>query len=284
MSIFGFSLVFAAAICHATWNYFVKRVQAGPELVWLFSTLSVVIYLPIAIWFAMRWTGYGAIELLFVAGSVLLHLGYFLLLQTGYRVGDLSLVYPVARATGPLLSTTFAVLVLGEVVTIQIALGGIVIVFGVLMLTGGVARKSTHRGSSLAFGLGTGFLIGSYTVWDAFAVATLLIPPFLLDYASSVGRSILLAPVAYRRRAEIPALWRNHRLAVTVIAVFNPLAYVLVLVALIFTPVAYVAPTRELSVLLAVLAGSFLLGEGHVKWRLMWAVVIVSGVATLATA
>ena len=114
MSTPGFALVLAAAVCHATWNYFVKRINAGPELVWLFSMLSVLIYFPLAAWYGARWTEFGARELLFIAGSAVLHLGYFLLLQMGYRKGDLSLVYPTARATGPLLSTTFAVLFLGK--------------------------------------------------------------------------------------------------------------------------------------------------------------------------
>ena len=90
-----------------------------------------------------------------------------------------------------------------------------------------------------------------------------MVPPLLLDYASSVGRAVVLAPLARRRIEAIKAHWRDHRTGVIVIAVFNPLAYILVLTALSFTPVAYVAPLREVSVLLTVLAGSLLLGEGR---------------------
>ena len=178
----------------------------------------------------------------------MLHLGYFLLLQMGYRKGDLSLVYPTARAIGPLLSTTFAVLFLGETLSAQIALGGAIIIFGVLMLTGGVKRGSGQGALSLGFGVGAGLLIGSYTAWDAYAVSVLLIPPLLIDYVSSVGRSVLLAPIAYRRRRQVHTIWEDHKLGVVAVAVFNPLAYILVLVALTFTPVVYVAPIRELSV------------------------------------
>ena len=67
------------------------------------------------------------------------------------------------------------------------------------------------------------------------------------------------------------------------IAVFNPLAYILVLVALTFTPVVYVAPARELSVLITVLLGTLLLGEGLLKQRLFWATVIMAGMVLLAT-
>ena len=126
-------------------------------------------------------------------------------------------------------------------------------------------------------------MIGAYTVWDAYAVTALAIPPILLDYASSVGRVVLLAPAANRKRCEIRQHLSRHRGAVIAIALLNPLAYILVLYALTFTPVVYVAPTREMSVLLSVILGSILLREGQLGRRLGWAAVIVLGVALLVT-
>lgn len=285
MSLSGLVLVLAAAFCHAGWNVLVKRVDGGAELIWLFSAVSAVLYLPLAAWIlVVQAPPLGPWQVAFILGSAALHLGYFLLLQTGYRRGDLSLVYPTARATGPLLSGAFAVLFLGETVTARMAAGAAVIVLGVLMLTGGPRRDLGRAPASLLFGLGAGALIGSYTAWDAHAVATLMVPPLLLDYASSLGRAGLLLPVARRRRALVRRHWARHRGAVLGIAVLNPLAYILVLQALTFTPVAYVAPLREVSVPLAVLAGSLLLGEGGLRRRLGWALVILAGMAVLVTA
>lgn len=284
MTLTGFALVLTAACCHALWNFCVKRINAGPELVWLFSLVSVVVYFPLALYIlVIERPVFGTWELLFILGSALLHLGYFLLLQQGYRRGDLSLIYPTARATGPFLSSAFAVLVLGEAMTLQVAAGGLAIIFGILGLTGGFGMKRGKAGASLAFGVAAGTLIGSYTVWDAYAVSVLLVPPLLLDYVSSLGRVVLLAPVAARRRPQVRRLWREHRLAVIVIAVFNPLAYILVLYALTFTPVIYVAPVREVSVLLTVLLGGLLLREGDVARRLLWAAFVLFGVSLLAT-
>ena len=177
MSLLGFALVLAAAFCHATWNFFVKRINGGAELIWLFSALSTVLYLPLALF--VLWAqkpALGLTECAFIAGSAALHLFYFLLLQTGYRKGDLSLVYPTARATGPLLSASLAVLLLGETVTVQMGFGAVIIVFGVMMLTGGVRPGARQVPTSLLFGLGAGFLIGSYTAWDAYAVSVLVVP------------------------------------------------------------------------------------------------------------
>ncbi|MBV2358938.1 DMT family transporter [Thalassococcus sp. CAU 1522] len=284
MTLAGFALVLAAAFCHATWNFLVKRLHGGPELIWLFSAWQVAIYAPLAVWIVATSPGlFGPMQVLFLVGTAVLHLGYFLMLQTGYRHGDLSLVYPTARATGPILSTALAVWLLGEVVSAQMLLGAGIIVGGVLMLTGGIRPGAKRAGRSLAFGIGTGLLIGSYTAWDAYAVATLAVPPLLMDYASGIGRAVILAPVARQRWSEVQRFWRDHKRAVLAIAVLNALAYILVLYALTFTPVAYVAPLREVSVLLSILAGSLLLGEGDLRRRLGWGALILAGMMLLVT-
>jgi len=285
MTVFGLVLVLAAAACHATWNYCVKRIDGGPELIWLFSLLSVAIYLPLAaIVVAMERPVFGSREMLFILGSAGLHLGYFLLLQQGYRRADLSLVYPTARALGPFISTMFAVAFLGESLSPQVAAGGLLVITGVSCLTDALNRESKRFATSLLFGLGAGLLIGGYTVWDAYAVSMLLVPPLLLDYVSSIGRAILLAPVGLKRMDLVSECWQEHRFRVIAIAIFNPLAYILVLYALTFTPVVYVAPTREISVLITVLIGSILLGEGELRRRSFWAVWILIGIGLLATA
>ncbi len=73
---------------------------------------------------------------------------------------------------------------------------GVAVIVGVLCLTGGFKRGARALRASMLFGIGAGSLIGSYTVWDAHAVAALLVPPLLLDYVSTLARTVLLAPVA----------------------------------------------------------------------------------------
>jgi drug/metabolite transporter (DMT)-like permease len=284
MTLTGFLLVLAAAFCHAIWNFHVKRMNAGPELVWLFSAVGLVLYGPLAAYFL--WTegaGLGWIAVGMMAASSFVHLAYFLLLQRGYRVGDLSLIYPIARSTGPLLSTTFAVAVLGEHMTLQTGLGGLLIIGGVICLSGGFGAGNRHLLPSIGFGIVVGMFIGTYTVLDAYAVSVILVPPVLLDYGTMLGRVIILAPLAARRRDSVRSLWREQKTGVMVVAIFSPLAYILVLYALTFTPVIYVAPLRETSVLIGVFLGSILLSEGHLKKRMIWASVIMAGVAVLAS-
>ncbi len=283
MSLLGFALVLLAACCHAIWNFCVKKLNSGPELIWLFSFCSIAIYLPVAV--AIFIANPIVIDFrtaIFVVGSVMLHLGYFLFLQYGYRRGDLSVVYPIARASGPILSTFLAVLILGEHVTLQTLIGGAVVIVAISQLSSKNQTKASNTSVSLMFGLGAGTLIGSYTVWDAYTVSVLLFPPLLLDYVSSFGRCVLLTPIALKRKTQIKALWEEHKILVLIISIFNPLAYILVLYALTFTPVVYVAPIREMSVLLSVLLGTFLLNEGDVYRRIFWGAVIVSGISILS--
>ena len=283
----AFFLVIVAAFVHASWNLLTKRVNAsGPALVWLFSTLTVLIYFPINLWFVLdQRPQLDGVALIFMLGTFVLHLAYFLLLQQGYRVGDLSVVYPLARGTGPTLSTIAAILFLGENPAAWALVGAGLVILGVFLLSGGVrALRGQHVSRALVFGLLIGCIIASYTIWDKIAVSMILVPPLILDYSSAVGRAVVLAPLALRpsRRDEVRHLWQSHRWSVIGIALLNPLSYILILTAMTFAPVSYIAPARESSVLIAVLMGVFLLKEGQLRRRLSAASIIVVGVALLA--
>lgn len=285
MTVFALTLVLAAAFCHATWNFHVKRINGGPELIWLISVLSNIIYLPIVIYILwLDMPTFSTNEIFFILVSSFIHLVYFIFLQKGYKKGDLSLIYPLARSTGPLVATAFAVIFLGEEITPQIAAGVMIIIFGILSLTGAFKQNARHLLPSILFGLATGFFIGSYTAWDAYVVSILLVSPILLDYVSNIFRTIILAPVAYRRKNMVKGYWKDHRTGVILIGFLSPLAYILFLYALTFTPVTLIAPVRETSVLISVLMGSILLGEGNLKRRLIWSSVTLFGVVLLATA
>jgi drug/metabolite transporter (DMT)-like permease len=287
MTFLALTLVLAAAFFHATWNLLAKRVgseASSAVFVWLSGSLAVVLYAPLAVAvLLLREPRLGPPELLFMLGSGVLHLGYFLLLQRGYAVGDLSLVYPIARGTGPLLATAAAIALFGERPSLLALCGVVFIVVGVFLLTRQPKDAQTGRpGSGVAHGLATGVFIAAYTLWDKHAVSALLIPPVLQDWASNMVRALLLTPLAARQRGEVRALWRTHKAAVLGVAALAPLAYILVLTALAFTPVSYVAPAREVSILIATVMGAQLLAEGDVRRRLLAAGGIVLGVTALA--
>jgi drug/metabolite transporter (DMT)-like permease len=278
------AMVLTSAVFHAVWNLFAKQARGGVVFVWMADSLSIALFAPVAALLLLFQPGrLDGVALGFIAGSGLLHLTYFVLLQRGYRAGDLSLVYPLARGTGPVLSTTFAILLFGERPT-PVALAGAVLVgVGVFVLTGGpaVLGNRAFRGA-VAYGLLTGLLIAGYTLWDKQAVSTFAIAPILLYYGGTVLRVALVAPYGLRRRPAIRDLWMHYRRQVFGVALLSPLSYFLVLTALVFTPVSYVAPTREISILLGTLLGARLLAEGQGARRLVAAGVMVLGVVALA--
>ncbi len=285
MTFFALVLVLVAAVFHATWNLLAKRVGAGGAIfVWLFGAFSVLIYAPLAlILILLHGPHLGPAQLVFMFGSGALHLGYFVVLQRGYAVGDLSLVYPLARGTGPLLATAAAIAFFGERPSLLALCGVALIVGGVFLLTREPTDAQTGRsGSGVAYGLATGVFIAAYTLWDKHAVSALLVPPLLQDWASNLVRALLITPLAARRSGEVRALWRAHKAAVLGVAALAPLAYILVLTALAFTPVSYVAPAREVSILIATAMGAQLLVEGDARRRLLAAGAVVAGVVALA--
>ncbi len=284
MTLLALALVLGAAFVHATWNLLAKRAAGGAAFVWLFGVLSAAIYAPLALAVVLLQQPYiGPSQVVFMLGSGLLHIAYFLVLQQGYRVGDLSLVYPLARGTGPMLSTAAAIVVFQERPS-AIALAGAVLI-GVsifaLTSTSGVRSGPSAR-AAVFFGLLTGAIIASYTLWDKQAVSVLLVPPLLQDWASNLVRASILTPFAVRKWDEVRKEWRTHRLEVVGVAVLTPLSYIMVLTAMVFTPVSYVAPAREISILVGTVMGARLLSEGYVRRRLAAAAGMVAGVAMLA--
>ncbi len=277
-------LVLGAAFIHATWNLLAKRVGGGPAFVWLFGSVSSLLYAPLAaaVVFIVR-PHIGAVQLLFIVGTAVLHLVYFLMLQGGYRFGDLSLVYPLARGTGPMLSSAAAIVFFGERPT-PIAIAGTVLVgAGIFLLAGNpAALRGAGARRAVGFAVLTGVTIAAYTLWDKRAVSVLGIPPLLLDWGSNLGRTLLVAPVAFARFDAVRVVWRAHRREVILVALLTPMAYILVLTALVFTPVSYVAPAREISILVGTAMGARLLAEGDVRRRMFAAGAMVLGVTALA--
>ena len=277
-------LVVAAAVAHAAWNLTIKKAgTSGAGFLWLTFAVGAVVFAPFGIHSLVdsgvdlrRW-----ILLALVSGA--LQVGYFLLLQRAYRAADVSVVYPLARGTGPLLSVVFAMILLGERPGPIALVGTAVVIAGVVTigLAGGRSRLA-NRGVGIGYGLVVGVLIAAYTLWDASAVTIGGMPPVALYWGSVVAQTVILAPAAVRERALLPGLVRTHPAAILTVGVLAPLAYILVLVAIQSAPVALVAPAREASVVIVSLAGWLLFREPHPAQRLTGAAVVLAGVALLA--
>jgi drug/metabolite transporter (DMT)-like permease len=296
------ALVLTAALLHALWNIAAKKAGGNHHFALMTVVVSVVLWAPVALWFgANEWQRWGFTEWVALAASALVHVLYFSVLLTGYRKADLTVVYPVARGSGPLLASVGAVLVLGETITWLGAAGILAVCGGVFLIAGGPRLFRGGDGASqlnqqahavlharalagVRWGAATGALIACYTVIDGYAVKVLLIGPVLVDYVGNLLRVPILAPAVVRDwRGFIDASRAQWKHAL-IIAALGPLAYVLVLYAVTMAPLSHVAPAREVSMLFAALIGGRLLGEGDRALRLAGAAFIAMGVIALATA
>ena len=279
-------LILAAAFFHATWNLILKKSPGGGiPFFWLVAWIESLVYLPVAT-FVIVHTGYrpDALAIMMMLGSAVIHVTYFAFLDRGYRTGDLSVVYPLARASGPLLTILAAVVLLGERPAPQALAGAFMIGMGAVLLSGNPLAMFRKGGSGTGFALLTGSMIAIYTVWDRQAVAALLIPPVIYYWGSIVLRLVVTTPHTLRHMPQVRMIWRDSRKAVITVALLSPLSYCLALFAMQLAPLSYVAPAREVSILIAALYGTHLLKEGDAPRRVTAALLMVLGLSGIALA
>jgi len=290
MSLASLLLVISAAIAHASWNLIAKRAaKVGPAFVFAYGLCSTLIYAPWVVWIVlhegMQWS-LPVVACILLSG--LLHLGYSLCLQRGYQVADLSVVYPIARGTGPLLSTVGAFVLLAEPPRVAGIAGMLCVVAGVLLIAtqGRLAIfRQPQAWVGVRWGLSIGVLIAMYTVVDAYGVKVLAIMPVLFDWCTCATRSLLMLPHAAPRRAQYLEAMHGHWHLAWAVGVLSPLGYILVLYALRNgAPLSLVAPAREMSMMLGALAGMLLLREKVGLGRLAGCAAIVAGVVLLGSA
>lgn len=286
MTTLALTLVLLAAVLHATWNLCAKRAGGGLPFVLLVGLVNAGLYAPfVAGYWIWRHPALSPAALAWIVGSGILKTGYALFLQRSYRKGDFSLIYPLARGTGPLLSTIAAILILGERPSLLTIVGGLLVVASIFFLVDGsrlLRQDRTHLRLAVGYGIMTGIFIAAYTIWDQHGVAVLAITPLLYDAGTTVTGVLLLSPFSIRCWPEMERHWREHRLFVFGVAGLSSISYILVLTALAFTPVSYIAPAREVSVVIGAFIGAKYLKEGDQRRRLWAAAAIAVGIVALA--
>ncbi|OIJ35498.1 hypothetical protein BK826_07065 [Rothia kristinae] len=287
-------LVLTAAVFHAIWNLAAKA-KTGDSFVfiWWYVLLSAVFTVPLGIWvMAVQGIGFSATLLWAPAVSAAIHLGYNMVLQTGYERAPLSVVYPTARGTGPVLTMLVAVLFLGERPGWVAAAGALVIVLGIVFTASGprpVPAPGAQDGdaspllSGLGWGAATGLFIAGYTLWDDHSVTALALAPIPYFAMSSVYQTMIAtAQLGQARRAVLGRTLRENVWPILAIAAFSPAAYVLVLIAMQTQPVSLVAPLRETSIVIGSLLGWLIFKEANPGRRLLGAAVVLGGVALIS--
>lgn len=286
MEYWAFLLVIPAAFTHAAWNYLTKKVGGGSQFIWLVAAVSTFMYLPGLIWICSR----DSFQITFAqAGwlsiSGLWHVLYFCLLEYCYRHGDLSLVYPLTRGIGVLLATCAAIMLLGEQPGLVALVGIVLIISGVFALT--ICQKNadnrTKAGIRQQFlmAFACGILIAVYTIWDKVAVSSLELNPLLISWWQNVTLLALLSVVNFYKRDMVTEMWRLHWREALGVGILCPLGYILILAALTVSPVSYIAPAREISILIGTFLGTKCLEEANSRSRVIGAGIMVAGIFAL---
>ena len=277
-------LVLVAAFAHSGWNYLTKKAGGGLPFIWIFAGLASAMYLPVAIWVIVTQRpviGLSHIGMMLASAAV--HSAYFTLLEWGYRLGDMSVVYPVARGTGPLISALIGVLLLRERPSALGAAGIVLMAIGIATVTGDPRKFRTPEAKkAVTAALLCGMTIATYTVLDKISVSVLKTPPLLLDWATNTGRFFILTPFALRVWPKVREQWTSHKWHALGVGFLSPFAYILVLTAMVFTPVSYVAPAREISILIGAAVGARAFAEGSVPRRLAGTAAMVIGLVALS--
>ena len=276
MPLSALALVVLAGFIHACWNIAAKKAGGDVRFIAFTSVVLMVFWAPVGLW--VGWaqvTAWGLQEWGLVLASALLHIVYFIVLLRGYRKADLTVVYPLARGSGPLLSSMVAIFFLGEQISALGLIGILGVVGGVFLIAGGPGLwqaaqdplQQVRVRTGIFYGGITGLFIASYTVVDG--------------YFGNLLRLVFLTPTLLRDRPAVWALWLQQRRYALIVGIFSPVSYVLVLYALQVAPLSHVAPAREVSMLFAALLGGHLLGEKDRGPRIAGAVLIAAGVMAL---
>jgi drug/metabolite transporter (DMT)-like permease len=291
-----FPIVGLAAILHAAWNVILKT-SGDPVLVaFRLNLVSVLVAAPIV---AVRWIAEGGepipsegIVLAIVSGA--LEAAYFVSLSSAYRHGDLSVVYPIARGSAPLLAVVVGTVVFGERLAPVGWLGVACLLVGMIVvarpwraLRARDASGGRRLDPAVGFALLTGALIVSYSAVDRAGVR--IVDPLVYGLMLFTVATICLwawIAVGHRlgRRDEVdPEGARWGRSAVAGVIAFA--AYVLVLVALSIAPLVVVAPLRESAIVLVSGWGAIRLaeasGRADAARRIGAAILVVAGIALL---
>ncbi|GAB4122615.1 MAG: DMT family transporter [Roseiflexaceae bacterium] len=284
MTLTALALVLIAAVLHTAWNLILKQAQERAVVGWWAMLIGSLIFAPLI---AVAWP-LPAVIWPYIVVSACVEAAYMLLLSRAYQHGDFSLVYPIARGSAPIFLAIWSVLFLHD----PPALGG---VLGILLLIAGLAAIGIGQlrnraagtpigGAAIALAVGVAFTISIYSAIDAAAVR--LADPLAYNALVFAATALAQAPFVLIGKGkgigQAVAVLRMEWCRAVPIGVLMLATYGLVLIAYAQSTASYVGAIRELSIVLAAIAGWRWLGEGFGKLRMLGAALTFCGVLAIA--
>lgn len=266
-------LVMLSAVMHAGWNLFVKKDEdqfLALTVMAATSGLLCALMLP-----SMPGISAGAWEVLAVSAP--LHAGYRVCLSLGYKYGDMSQVYPVARGATPLMVSLISVTLLGVQLGMAKGLGVVVIAAGIIGLTFHRGMPRDREGRAIGFALGTAAFIAVFTLLDSDGSRRSGSPlAYVLWLFVLEGALMLLIAAVVDGPRLRDYVVRNGRTCLVNGTVMSA-AHGLIILALSRSQAALVSALRETSVVFGILFSAMVLKERIGPLRLACSLVVTAG-------
>jgi drug/metabolite transporter (DMT)-like permease len=267
-------LALMSALAHAVFG----ALQKGQHDPWVTrASIDVWIFLliaPVAL-FAVPWPQ--GFEWLVLLGALGIHFAYKLTMALAYERAAYTVVYPVVRGTGPLVTLAFAALFLGEHYRV-LQWGGVALLSGAILMLAVVNLRGVQIGrralyAGLGWALAGGLLVAVYTTYDAWGIRLTPDPFTFLAWfflITAVDFPTLMAVRLARGRAVLPPL-RPLVLRGVIGALVAFVSFGGVMLATRLGRVGEVAALRETSTVFAAVIGWAVLGEkvGMLRGALM---------------
>ena len=257
------ALVLLTAVAHAAWNGWLKKsspdfiglaaISAGWLIVGVAGVLLVGLPLP------SSWP--------YLLATTTVHTIYATLLVSAYRHGELSLVYPIARGSAPMIVALAAPFLLREKLDGPDILAVALIVPGILVIGLAGAGASLRDRHAILLSLATGVAIAFYTLIDAAGARSGPSPHTYSAWLFVLSATALLLITCFLHRSATLTLLKPHLRRGVPVGILSAIAYMIVLWAMTVAPAALVAAVRETSILFAALIGWGLLGEKITRLR-----------------
>ncbi|MGJ8603001.1 MAG: EamA family transporter [Marivita sp.] len=267
------AIVLLAALLHALWNALVKASGDRAITLGLVATghcvpaLLLLPFVPVPVAQAFP----------FIIASTVIHWAYYYFLNVSYRFGDLSLIYPIARGTAPVMVALGAMVWADEYLSLWAWIGILTVSAGIMILA--AVRYADKRGIGAA--LLTSGIIAAYSIVDGIGIRLSGTPIGYVVwlFAAEICVAVFVLASRFDRARAISSKALTLGLAGGVI---SGLAYGLALFAKTLAPIGIVSAVRETSVIFAALIGVFWLGEGPAQRRLLAATIVACGVVILS--
>ena len=272
-----FFLVLLATIMHAVWNGMVKKhsdkVVAVSGIVFGHLPCSVVaiIFLPLP-----------SVESIpFILASIIIHQGYQWFLLSSYQIGDLTKVYPIARGSGPLVTTIISILFLGLVLDNLIILSILFICIGIIML--GIFNKPNKNNSKvIKYSLFTGFFIGLYSLVDGYGARISLSAISYISWSFLINAFVFPIALSFKNQKNVFKRVKNNGKQIFWIGgTLSYAIYTIVVWAFTKAPIPMVGALRETSIFFSIFIGYFFLKEKITPSKIFSIIFIVTGVIGL---